>query len=508
MQATETTLQADGTLSKVQINYKYDALGRLIEEKSQDLTGDQPAADYTIDYTYDLAGNRLSMVTTTPSGTVTVTYVYNGNDELLTQMSSDGTVTSYTYDANGSVLQEQVNGQTVEQYTYNLQNQMLTATAYSTSGGQTQVTTTTYYYDNDGNKVRTVTSVSVNGGAAATTATDYVVDEQNPSGYAQVLEQRDGTTHAVQMTYILGDDIIAQVPSTTSGALFFLYDGHGSVRLLTNLQGAITNRFAYTAFGNPIGFTPATAATQFLYSGQQWDPVAGLYYMRARVYDPATGRFTQSDPLPGLTTDALSLHRYAYVQGNPVNADDPSGQAINWQTFQPYLGIGALGALGAALFFPGFLLTNFYLNAVASIYSGLVIISDIIGVAETMPYLSALEHQIGHVIKPGSAAAKAVERGEGARPLGHRHRLRHPGPHVRPRRGRRLDPGRRRHHPGGRHRADGVQCGGGCAARQRCEARAQHQLRHRRRQEPAGGETQLHRPVQPERPFQRPGDLW
>ena len=165
VQATETTLQADGTLSKVQINYKYDALGRLIEEKSQDLTGNQPAADYTIDYTYDLAGNRLSMVTTTPSGTVTVTYVYNGNDELLTQMSSDGTVTSYTYDANGSVLQEQVNGQTVEQYTYNLQNQMLTATAYSTSGGQTQVTTTTYYYDNDGNKVRTVTSVSVNGGA-------------------------------------------------------------------------------------------------------------------------------------------------------------------------------------------------------------------------------------------------------------------------------------------------------------------------------------------------------
>ena len=286
VQATETTLQADGTLSKVQINDRYDALGRLIEEKSQDLTGDQPAADYTIDYTYDLAGNRLSMVTTTPSGTVT--YVYNGNDELLTQMSSDGTVTTYTYDANGSLLLEQVNGQTVEQYTYNLQNQMLTATSYNTAGGQTQVTTTTYDYDNDGNKVRTETSVSVNGGAATTTATDYVVDEQNPSGYAQVLEQRDGTTHAVQMTYILGDDIIGQVPSSTSGALFFLYDGHGSVRLLTNMQGAIADRFAYTAFGNPIGFTPPTAPTQFLYSAQQWDPVAGLYNMCARVYDPAT----------------------------------------------------------------------------------------------------------------------------------------------------------------------------------------------------------------------------
>ena len=111
-----------------------------------------------------------------------------------------------------------------------------------------------------------------------------------------MLEERNGTTHAVTMTYILGDDIVGQVGTGMSSLRFFLYDGQGSTRLLTNIQGTITDRFAYTAFGNPIGFNPSTAATQFLYSGQQYDSLSGQYYLRARLYDPTTGRFTQLTP--------------------------------------------------------------------------------------------------------------------------------------------------------------------------------------------------------------------
>jgi RHS repeat-associated protein len=303
-------------------------LGRLTHEASQDLTGGRPLFDFAIDYTYDLAGNRLNMATTNASGSVTVAYAYNSNDQLLTQTSSDGTVTAYAYDPNGSLLEVKVNGQITQQFTYNLEGRLQTATLISTpTQGQTKVSVTTYYYDASGNKVRTENSVSINGGPATTTVTDYVVAERNPTGFAQVLEERDGVTHEVKMTYVLGNDLIAQVTQNLADMRFFIHDGHGSTRQLTNASGAITDRFSYTAFGLPIGFDPATAATRYLFSGEQYDAYSGAYYLRARLYTPENGRLTQTDPLPGQVGDALSLHRYAYVKNNPVNFVDPSGQS-------------------------------------------------------------------------------------------------------------------------------------------------------------------------------------
>ncbi len=416
VQALETTLQADGSLAQTKIIYKYDALGRVIEEQSQDLTGGQPQFNYTTNYTYDLAGNRISMVTLTSAGTTTTTYTYNGNDELLTAASSAGTVTTYSYDANGSLLLEQVNGQTVEQFTYNLENRLASATLYSTtSGGQSQVSNTQYFYDQNGNTVRTVSSVSTNGGPATTTATDYVIDEQNPSGLAQVLEARDGTTHAVTMTYILGDNIIAQVGHSLSSIRYFIYDGHGSTRLLLNSQGAITDRFAYTAFGNPIGFNPFTAATVYLYSGQQFDPLSGLYNMRARMYDPTTGRFTQADPQSGQTGDALSLHRYTYTWDDPVNLSDPSGYspvstlAETLDTLQKSIAGLALGALliGAIPFIgplAPYALAGEVAGIIGLVYSAVVTIEDVIAVTQELPYLYSLETTIG-LVNPARKAA-------------------------------------------------------------------------------------------------------
>jgi len=230
--------------------------------------------------------------------------------------------------------------------------------------------------------------------------------------------ERDGTTHVPTMTYVLGDDIIAQIAAAAASLRFFVYDGHGSVRLLTNAQGSITDRFAYTAFGNPIGFNPATAATRYLFSGQQYDPVAGLYYMRARLYDPSTGRFTQTDPLSGLTSDALSLHRYVYAESNPVNLSDPSGQHVSLtnQPAQAILGFltasFAISLAGSALglFSPLGLITKFYFNAIISIYTAVTVISDIEGVFLDMPYINSLKQNIGKgkVIPPQSAAAQAV----------------------------------------------------------------------------------------------------
>ena len=124
LQSLETTRQADGSLTQTEITYTYDALGRLTQEKSQDLSGSGPQFTYTTNYTYDVAGNRISSVTTSATGTVTTVRTIQRRRRVLSETSSDGTLTTYSYDANGSLLQEQVNGQTVEQYTYNLQNEM------------------------------------------------------------------------------------------------------------------------------------------------------------------------------------------------------------------------------------------------------------------------------------------------------------------------------------------------------------------------------------------------
>ena len=87
-----------------------------------------------------------------------------------------------------------------------------------------------------------------------------------------------------------------------------LYDGHGSTSVLlldgstVTVAGTGVNRqvFDYDAYGNFDGFT-GTAIATLLYSGEQREAKTGLYYLRARYYDAATGRFTTSDPANGNT---------------------------------------------------------------------------------------------------------------------------------------------------------------------------------------------------------------
>ncbi|MDR2346731.1 MAG: RHS repeat-associated core domain-containing protein [Planctomycetaceae bacterium] len=83
--------------------------------------------------------------------------------------------------------------------------------------------------------------------------------------------------------------------------------------------------YSYDAFGNAIGFDPSTAKTEFLYSGEQFDPKINQQYLRQRYYDPTTGRFNRLDPFFGNISDPLSLHKYAYASGDPINIIDPYG---------------------------------------------------------------------------------------------------------------------------------------------------------------------------------------
>ena len=63
-------------------------------------------------------------------------------------------------------------------------------------------------------------------------------------------------------------------------------------------------------------------------SGEQYDQDLGLYYLRARYYNPATGRFLSRDPEDGNAKIPATLHKYLYVGGNPVNWVDPRGRFL------------------------------------------------------------------------------------------------------------------------------------------------------------------------------------
>ncbi|MBU3978759.1 RHS repeat-associated core domain-containing protein [Patescibacteria group bacterium] len=63
-----------------------------------------------------------------------------------------------------------------------------------------------------------------------------------------------------------------------------------------------------------------------LYQGQQQDPESNLYYLRARYYDPATGRFISRDPVKGTLTNPQTQNPYAYAGNDPINNSDPSGE--------------------------------------------------------------------------------------------------------------------------------------------------------------------------------------
>ena len=128
----------------------------------------------------------------------------------------------------------------------------------------------------------------------------------------------------------IGDDVLSQTlfqNSSTPELKNFLYDGHGSTRLLTSATSAISARFNYDAYGTNLfsANTTSPAQTDMLYSGEQFDPNLQMQYLRARYYDQSNGRFNRLDPFAGNNHDPQSLHKYAYGHCEPVMNVDPSG---------------------------------------------------------------------------------------------------------------------------------------------------------------------------------------
>jgi RHS repeat-associated protein len=285
------------TVNNAGNNYSwvYDRLYRL---KGESITPVGTSSTSSLNYSYDLVGNRTNRHSTV-SGLGNQAFSYTPNDWL----SSD------TSDANGNTIASASNT-----YQYDPLNRIT-----NVNNGQVLIG-----YDGDGNRIKK--TVVLNG---TTTTTCYLVDDRNPSGYAQVVEEYQPIGLAqpsLSRVYNYGLSLISQ--REASGATYyFVSDGHGSTRMLMDTNGGFVNAFTYDAYGTLIT-SNGLSQTAYLYCGEQFDPDLGFYYLRARYYKPDTGRFWTMDTFEGDQEGPQSLHKYLFCADNPISNADPSGHEI------------------------------------------------------------------------------------------------------------------------------------------------------------------------------------
>ena len=179
--------------------------------------------------------------------------------------------------------------------------------------------------DSDGHWVAHPSLIYSEGRAGRVTTKYLVEDDVNPTGLPQVFEE--SVNGVVQRTYTYGLERISETQQIQGAwtPSFYGYDGFGSVRQLISLAGGVTDTYNYDAFGNLLS-SPGPTPNNYLYRGEQYDPDLGLYYLRARYYNPQTGRFMSRDPDNGHIGYPNTLHKYLYAGGDPINRLDPTGR--------------------------------------------------------------------------------------------------------------------------------------------------------------------------------------
>ena len=291
----------------------YDAAGRMLQQKDTDKNG-QIINQY--DYTYDAAGNvtvEQSSREPGPFGMENAVMTYDRGNRLITYNGQ-----AVEYDADGNMTYGPLKGQMVH-FTYDARNRLKTA-------GDT-----TYAYDAENNRIAVIEKGL---------RTEYVNDPHARPG--QVLISKDA--QGKQTCFVYGLGLIGQEEPDGTYRTYH-YDRRGSTTAITDMTGAVTDTFVYAPYGELVGRT-GTTRTPFLFNGRDgvMTDSNGLYYMRARYYNPDIKRFINQDVVAGSVLDGRSLNRYAYANGNPVSLVDPFG--LSPEISPSSIGHGILDIIG------------------------------------------------------------------------------------------------------------------------------------------------------------------
>lgn len=150
--------------------------------------------------------------------------------------------------------------------------------------------------------------------------TNYIWDVVSDNVLMEKDDDDETIARYVQEPSLYGEAISQERGGETR---YYNYDGEGNTSELTDANQNVTDSYEYSAFGEEVARTGSTE-NPFGYKG-----ALGYYtngemndiYVRARTYEPTTGRWLSLDPIGFLS----GTHRYQYVHNAPINFSDPSG---------------------------------------------------------------------------------------------------------------------------------------------------------------------------------------
>ncbi|MDC4473318.1 RHS repeat protein [Acinetobacter baumannii] len=280
-------------------SYTYDAVNRLISESRTTGT----AATYSISYTYDKNGNRLTLNATGQhmQPAASAAYTYTANTNKLASFTKGGVAQTFSHTTNSELSY----GTYLPTYDY---------------AGRRKVdrASTDYYFMNYNHKnERSFRDKVVNGAVA--TMTQYIYDEQS-----HLIGEYDKTGALVEYVW-MGDKPVAAIYG--SGAVTKIYyiitDAQNTPRrLVDGVTHAVVWSWDSTAFG--VGNPTGSITFNLRFPGQYYDVGTNQFYNHNRFYNPELGRYMEPDPI-GLEG---GLNPYAYAGSNPVMNIDPSGLSL------------------------------------------------------------------------------------------------------------------------------------------------------------------------------------
>jgi RHS repeat-associated protein len=291
--------------------YTYDARGRLsgysdtrsvVVDSAQDDCDPEEWCDPDRPYTWFGWENQyLKNVSFSPdlSGNRTDGSASLSNDRLSSMTASDGVSYSFTYDNEGRRTAKTASGYS-QTYGWNDLSQLIWV--------KTNGDSVAYGYDAAGRRVRKY---------ASGTTTYYLWDGDN-----LVMELNSSGNPIRKYAYRgLDQPIAVTIGSNTYN---MPTDEEGNVMGLWDQSGTRVAKYIYDPFGYQLADT-ASVTQPLRWKGREFDSETGLYYMRARYYDPTVGRFISEDPL-GV---AAGINPYTFADGDPVNGADPTGLTAN-----------------------------------------------------------------------------------------------------------------------------------------------------------------------------------
>jgi len=210
---------------------------------------------------------------------------------------------NFAHDKNGNLVDDGVNT-----YVYDYENRLIHTIRKSDGSILGE-----YRYDALGRRIKKI---------ASGLTTEFLYDGWRVIG--------DGVDKKIVAEYVYGDWIDEVLCMQREDQTYYYHTNKlGSIVALTDASGDVVERYAYDAYGSTsimdetgIPLSDSAVDNPYMFTGRSLDPETGLYYYRARMYNPETGRFMSKDPL-GMVNGP---NMYTYVNNNPLNFIDPEGK--------------------------------------------------------------------------------------------------------------------------------------------------------------------------------------